>query len=127
MWIAARIAAFPSEAPEQLRWQTSYVAEAAALPLYLGWTDTIGIRADGEIVRWSTDGEYAGVRSVEERYFWLSALVIGSQRYPELRVLLPARPVGAIDCRHLAHPWFAENKIICSECCCLGWISGADA
>jgi hypothetical protein len=43
-WIAARIAAFPSEAAEQLRWQVPYVTEAVALPLYLGWCETIGIR-----------------------------------------------------------------------------------
>jgi hypothetical protein len=121
-WIAARIAGFPTEAPEQLRWQAPYVAKAVALPLYLGWTETIGIRADGEIVCWSTEGEYPGVRPVEDRYFWLSSLVSGSRRYPELRVLLPKRPVKAVDCRHLAHPLFAEGKVSCPECCGLGWV-----
>jgi hypothetical protein len=125
-WIAARIAAFPSEAAEQLQWEESYVAEAAALPLYLGWTETIGLRADGEIVRWSTEGEYPGVQPVEDRYLWLSALVVGCQRYPQLRVLLPSRPAGAVDCRHLSHPLFAEGKVLCPECCGLGWIYPTD-
>ena len=126
-WIAARVAAFPSEASEQSRWEAPYVAEAAAFPLYFGWIETIGIRADGEIVRWSTEGEYAGVQSVEDRYLWLSALVIGSQRHPEFRILLPARPAGAIDCQHFQHPMFAEGKVICSKCCGLGWVLETEA
>jgi hypothetical protein len=126
-WIAARIAAFPAKAAEQLRWEAPYVSEAKALPLYLGWFETIGIRADGEIVRWSTEGEYPGVQSVEDRYVWLSSLVDASRRYPELRVLLPTRPVKAVDCRHLSHPIFAEGKVFCPECCGLGWVDAADA
>jgi hypothetical protein len=50
-------------------------------------------------VRWHTDGPapYPGVWPVEGRYDWLSALVEGARRYPELGVLLPARPASA-DC-----------------------------
>jgi hypothetical protein len=124
--IAARVGTFSSEAPEQLRWQAPHVAEAAALPLCVGWTETIGIRADGEIIRWSTEGEYPGVQPVEDRYLWLNALVAGCRRYPELRALLPTRPAGAVDCRHLAHPLFAEGKVFCPECCGLGWVEVAN-
>jgi hypothetical protein len=126
-WVTARIASFRSEAPEPLRWEAPYVAEFAALPLYLGWWETIGIRAGGEIVSWSTEDEYAGVRPVEDRSLWLSALVVGTQRYPELRPLLPPRPAGAVDCRHLGHPLFAEGRVICGECCGLGWVVPDDA
>jgi hypothetical protein len=121
------VGAFSSEAPEQLRWEAPYVAEAAALPLYLGWTETIGIRADGEIIRWSTEGDYPGVQPVEDRYLWLTALVDGSRRYPELRALLPTRPAGAVDCRHLTIPLFAEGKVFCPECYGLGWVRAAIA
>jgi hypothetical protein len=55
-FIAARIAGYESEAPERRRWQAPFVAEFAALPLYLGWVETIGIRADGEVVCWHTEG-----------------------------------------------------------------------
>jgi hypothetical protein len=126
-WIAARVAAFPSEALEQLRWLAPSVAEAAALPLYVGWWDTIAIRADGEVVCRSTEGEYPGVRPVEDHDQWLSALVDGSRRHPELRALLPARPEGAVDCRHLAHPLYAEGKVFCPECCGLGWAEADDS
>jgi hypothetical protein len=65
---------------------------------------------------------YSGVRPVEDRYFWLSSLVDGSRRYQPLKFLLPQRPANAVDCRHLAHPIFAEGKVFCPECCGLGWV-----
>jgi hypothetical protein len=124
-WIAERIASFPDEAPDCLRWLAPSVAEYAALPLYVGWWETTAIRANGEIVSWSTEDEwsgYSGVRPVEERYDWLGSLVDGSRRYEPLQRLLPPRPANAIDCPHLASPFHAEDKIRCPECCGLGWI-----
>jgi len=121
-YISARIAGYASESPEPFRWLAPYVGEFKALPLYLGWWEVTGIRADGEFVCWSTEHEYPGVRPVEERYFWLSSLVDGCRRYPELRALLPNRPTDAVDCRHMAHPLFAEGKVFCPECCGLGWV-----
>ena len=73
------------------------VIEYAVLPLYVGWWDTTGIRPDGEIVSWSTEDElsdYSGIRRVEDRYLWLSAVVDGSRRYERLKALLPTRPAG---------------------------------
>jgi hypothetical protein len=60
-YIAERVAAFSEEAPETLRWHSCYIEQFSALPLYVGWTETIGLRADGELVRWSTEGDYAGL------------------------------------------------------------------
>lgn len=121
-WVTDRVAAFPSEAPETLRWQAPHVAENAALPLYVGWFETIAIRPDGQIIRWSTEGEYVGGRPVEDRYVWLSALVDGSRRYAALSALLPPRPAEATDCICMSHPLFASGKILCSDCCGLGWV-----
>lgn len=126
-WIDARVAAFPSEAAEPIRWEAPYVSQFGALPLYLGWFETIGIRADGEILSWSTEGDYPGTRPVEDRYLWLSALVDGARRYEALRALLPARPSDAVDCRHPGHPLFSERKISCPECCGLGWVQAGRA
>src|SRR5579875_317597 len=86
-WVAARAAAFPSKAPRPIRWLAPYVAENGALPLHVGWFETIAIRPDGEIVRWSTEGDYVGSLPVEDRYVWLSALVDGSRRHEALSVL----------------------------------------
>ncbi len=129
-WVAERIAEYPQEAPQNTKWLAPAVAEYVALPLHVGWWDVTAIRADGEIVSWSTEDElsgYSGVRTVEDRYHWLSSLVDGSQRYERLGSLLPQRPAHAIDCQHLAHPIFAEGKVFCPECCGLGWIEPAGA
>jgi len=120
-WIADRIAAFPTESPHPIRWEAPYVAEFGALPLYLGWWETIGIRADGEILSWSTEGDYPGTRPVEDRYVWLSSLVEGARRHEALLALLPTRPADAVDCPHLTIPGFAESQVICPDCCGLGW------
>jgi hypothetical protein len=121
-WLTERVTAYPCEAPERLQWLAGYVAEAGALPLYAGWTETIGLRPDGEVVSWSTEGEYPGTRPVEDQGWLLTALVKGVNRYPELRLLLPERPPNARDCWHLCHPFFAEGKVTCSECYGLGWL-----
>src|SRR5262245_53958161 len=54
-FIQQRIERFAEEAPEELSWELPYVREHGALPLYLGWTETFGIRPDGELIRWSTE------------------------------------------------------------------------
>lgn len=125
-YIADRIANYYTESPEPFQWLVPYVAEFQVLPLYLGWIESIGINAEGEIVSWNTEGDYSWVKPVEERNWWLSALVVGCRRYPELLALLPSRPTGAIDCRHLAHPIFAEGNVICPKCCGLGWVDSLE-
>ena len=75
--IAARIERFALDSPDQLKWQCHSVAEFGALPLYHGWVETIGIRPDGELVRWSTENEYQGVKPLEDRIWMLTALVVG--------------------------------------------------
>lgn len=124
-FIAARIANYAAEATEPFhRWEAPAVARFAALPLIRHWYETFGLRADGEVVRWHTDGDdpYPGVRPVEERYDWVSALVEGARQWPELGVLLPARSVIAVACRCVDHSAFAAGKVICPECCGLGWV-----
>ena len=91
------------------------VDEFNALPLYVGWTQTIGIRADGEVVCWSTEGDYAGTRPEEDRSWLLTALVAGADRYPELRPLLPVRGPDAIDCPCRAIPLCVSGKVGCAS------------
>lgn len=125
-YIADRIAGYPAESPAPLRWLTRYVAEFKALPIYVDFVEATGIRACGEFVCWSTEGEYPGVKPVADRYYWLSALVNGCRNYPELRALLPNRPASAVDCRCVGHPLFADGNIVCGECCGLGWVDASD-
>ncbi len=119
--IAARIEAFSTEAPEKLRWESPYVVEFSALPLYLGWSETIGIRSDGELVYWSTEGDFSGVRPVDDRRWMLSALVGGIKWYPNLRALLPERPTNAVDCSCRKIPLLASGKVLCGDCGGVGW------
>jgi len=124
-FVADRIARYSGEATEPYHlWEAPLVIKFAALPLIRHWFETIGLRADGEFVRWSTDDlqhGYAGVRSVEDRCDWLSALVEGTRRYPELTELLPVRGHGTVNCQCVGKPQFAPGKFICPECCGLGW------
>jgi hypothetical protein len=77
------------------------------------------------MVRWSTEGEYGGVRALEDATWVLPALVTGAKRYPELSVLLPQRPANAIDCACRDHPLLASGKVLCGRCGGLGWL-GSD-
>jgi hypothetical protein len=124
--IANRIASFLTDAPDRMRWQVGYVAEFGGLPLYPGWSETIGIRPDGQIIRWSTEGEYAGVVPVEDPEWVLLALVAGARRYPELLPLLPQRGPGTIDCPCRAVPLLASGRVLCSQCGGLGWLPRPD-
>lgn len=122
-FIAQRIAFFPTEATEQMRRQSEYVSEFSALPLYYGWTDTIGIRADGELISWSTEWEYAGTRPVKDRVWMIVALISGSERYEPLRALLPNRPTDAADCDACFNkPVFAAYRLFCGKCGGIGWL-----
>ena len=122
-YIARCVEAFRDDAPEKLRWQTPYVAEFFALPLYIGWTETIGLRADGEIVRWSTEGEYTGVRPVEDPVWVRAGLVEGSKRHPGLQGLVPIRPPSARTCPVCSGAGYPPGlpHIGCS-CGGVGWI-----
>jgi hypothetical protein len=128
-FIAARIANYATEATEAYHGcEVSAVTEFAALPLIRHWCETFGLRADGESVSWHTEPypggpePYPGVRPVEERYDWLTALVEGAKRWPELGALLPARPATAVACRCVGHEAFEARGALCPECCGLRWM-----
>ena len=128
-WIAARIDRYSAEATEPYQQREApIVADFAALPLIRHWFETFGLRADGEVVRWHTDGPdpYPGIRPVDDRVDWLSAVVEGARRYPELRSLLPPREPGSVDCQCIGIPQFSSGQVICPECCDLGWVRRAD-
>ena len=91
------------------------------------WADYY-LRPSGEVVVVGEDYDHPDVDTAHaDRRNVLRALVWGSQRYPELRELLPARPPGAVDCRCRQYPIFAEGKVLCSECGALGWLPAQDA
>jgi hypothetical protein len=120
-FIQERIDRFAEEAPEELRWQLPHVREHGALPLYVGWTETAGIRPDGTLIRWSTE-DWPGAFELGD--LWKTvALVKGSERFPLLRRLIPPRSQDARECesckgsgRFPLHP-----DIVC-QCGGVGWV-----
>ena len=121
-YIAARIAAFAEEAPEERGWLVPYVEVFAALPLDSEWPETFGIEVSGRLVRWSTEGDYEGTEEVDDGVTARIILVEGARQYPRLRHLIPARPPGARTCSvcgGTGHPEGGAN-VICS-CGGVGW------
>jgi hypothetical protein len=125
-FIRERIEKFDIEAPRELQWQAGYVREHQALPLYLGWTETLGIRADGLLIRWSTENEWPGVREFGDSTWVNIALVQGAIRFPQLQSLIPKRPATATTCETCQGtgklglpPEYAD--VIC-KCGGIGWI-----
>jgi hypothetical protein len=129
-FISARIASYAAEASEPYhRKEAQEVAAVAALPLIRHWFETFGLRSNGEVVRWHTDGDdpYSELRPVADRYDWLTALVEGARRYPELAVLLPCRTPDARDCECAALAMSADFKALCPKCCGLRWVSAPES
>lgn len=122
-FIRERIARFAHEAPANLRWQAEHVRLNQALPLYVGWTETAGIRADGTLVRWVTE-DVTNTQELADSTWVNLALVQGAARYPQLRSLIPSRPATARTCDGCngagTLPGLPTNVI----CCCggIGWL-----
>jgi hypothetical protein len=107
----------------------THAARLAALPIGGSlWADYY-LRPNGEVVIVGEDLDRPDVDSVYmDRLKVLSMLVWGSERYPELRELLPLREPGATDCLCLQHPnFFGPGKMICSECGGVGWLPASPA
>jgi hypothetical protein len=131
-FIRDRIERFDAEVSEPLRWLTSYVTSHKALPLYVGFAETIAIQADGTLIRWSHEGEWPGVRPVAEATWVNIALARCVATYPELRRLLPTRPSDAISCDgcggtgELLHLPSHLREVVC-KCGGLGWLHAKQA
>ncbi|HKO91813.1 MAG TPA: hypothetical protein VJU61_11700 [Polyangiaceae bacterium] len=121
-FVADRVRHFARDAPETWSWQRGYVQEHRALPLYLGWTETLGIQPDGFLVRWSTEAEYDGVKSIVDPIECAVALTLGAERYPELQSLVPDRPRDVQHCSACAGLGrFPQQPEVICECGGLGW------
>jgi hypothetical protein len=109
------------------------VRMSGALPVYVGMGGALLLRADGEILcfPWDSRGEPAPETDAGWR---ITAVVVGAEKHPELRPLLPVRPIGTEDCK-----WCAgrgrigigesdhDRGPICGSCYGLGWLGAARA
>ena len=123
LFIRERIARFAQEAPAKLRWLAEYVRLNQALPLYVGWTETAGIRADGTLVRWVTD-DVTNTQELADETWVNLALVQGAARYPQLKSLIPSRPTAAKTCDACLGTGAMIGQPPDVICCCggIGWL-----
>ena len=96
-----------------------------ALPLYQGWDGWLLLTIGGEVIE-----EVDGLLTPAVEPMRTFGLVTGSERYPELRRLLPERPASARNCLHCKGTgWLHQNdkpvRIRCAECRALGWVNDA--
>ncbi len=93
----------------------------SALPLAEGWFAWALLTEQGEVLEAVEDGSASPASEPLRTMF----LVAGSERYPELLVLLPSRSGNSIDCAkcegtgRMKH---GSGKVRCHECRSLGWI-----
>ena len=123
-FISDRITRFPEESTPELLWQLPFVREFNALPLFVGWTETLGIRADGSLVRWSTESEYSGAQPITKLVDVNLALVSAARRYPGLQHVIPSRPPHATTCTTCGgtgSPAIPSYDLVCS-CGGAGWV-----
>jgi hypothetical protein len=123
-YVAERIENYPNEAPHTPAGaaQCDFVRAYGALPLYVGWTESLGLRPDGELVRWSTDGEYEGVKPIESPVDCALAFLFGAERYAPLRMLTPPRPTEATECATCEGEGIIGAREFICECGGLGWL-----
>jgi hypothetical protein len=124
-FVAERIARYATECDENRQWLAPYVQKHQVLPLLHGWVETIGIRSDGAIRKFYSDGEpleYEGVRVVDDVSHFIGALVQGARAYPELCVLIPVTPRNAVTCESCRGIGLFPSKpeLVC-ECGGVGW------
>jgi hypothetical protein len=94
-----------------------------ALPLAEGWFAWALLTEQGDVLEATEDGTVSHAVEPLRTMF----LVAGTERYPELIVLLPERSDSCIDCARCEGTGrmpYGGKKIRCHECRALGWVAG---
>lgn len=128
--IETRIKEFVASEDSLPTFMRSFAARFNLLPLYVDWTHCTGIQPDGELVTFSHEDEDQKLH-VEADARWRNiALFLGSQKYPELSVLVPERPSDAFVCPQCKGtgviPGFLEMgfnpEVLHCYCGGMGWV-----
>lgn len=118
----------PTPDPTNLR---QLVAEKRVLPLLLDFGGMCAINANGDILSFLWDDREHPQVETDPRICNI-ALFQGSKKYPELKELVPAKPVDAQVCPGCGgtgiDPYATKLKMDNIVCYCggLGWIPGDD-
>lgn len=81
-----------------LHYYIPYITQHQAIPLYCGWFETTALTATGEIVMWSAEGDYDGLKKPDDPHLVMCSRMDGLRRYPQLKSLRPVRPAAAVTC-----------------------------
>jgi hypothetical protein len=106
-----------------------HATRLGALPIGASmWADYY-LRPDGDMVVVGEDEDRPDeVNVYSDRLRRLTALVMGSRRYSELREFLPERKPDASDCWCLGRrEVFGPDKVICPICGGVGWVEAEHA
>jgi hypothetical protein len=107
---------------------TEAVRASGALPVYSDMGGTLFLRPDGEILFLDHESEDDEPQFETDEGWRISAVVVGAEKYPELRPLLPIRPADTEDCDACAGQGrigIAEidHRFLCGRCYGLGWLA----
>jgi hypothetical protein len=109
----------------------SEVRELNALPIYLDFATDYFLRPDGVLIRRIEWKEPGIVKDTKARIMVINR---ASEWFPELKELLPTRPIDAGDCPDCAGSgWLTHNylqqdfSIPCPKCISLGWVQDSPA
>jgi hypothetical protein len=126
--VKSRLKAIASDSSAKNVLLQRVATETGALPLHYGIGGGLALKPTGEIIEFSWD-DPKDIETVEDPRLVNMALFQGSEKYPELRVLIPTRPPTASTCpdcegtgyiRLDARPEIRRN-IVC-YCGGIGWL-----
>jgi hypothetical protein len=93
----------------------------------IDWAGFFGLQPDGEVLVVPTEEEGEAKIEIDGRAKRI-AVYRGTKKYPELKQLVPARPINAFDCHHceghgeINLPGIEPDTIVC-YCGGLGWLT----
>jgi hypothetical protein len=107
---------------------TEAVRVSGALPVYSDMGGTLLLRPDGEILFLEDASEDDEPQFETDEGWRITAIVVGAERYPELRPLLPIRPAvaeacGACDGQGRIRVAEISRGFLCGTCRGLGWLT----
>jgi len=104
----------------------AFARDFRAIPLYRGWTGTIFLTTSGEFLFREEERDPPSVTAENDQGMQVLALACGTEQFPILSNLLPARTMDRQDCTTCngtgrVWPRNITSWLYCNECHGLGW------
>jgi hypothetical protein len=110
-------------------WAKPAVEKHGFMPLYFGWTATLGVRPDGSFVRWNHEDGLDSIEPCTTPFLQRMALAQAAKKYAELAAFVPARPPEGVVCPRCGGSGRLPGGAAHIICVCggLGWtVPGED-